>query len=176
MFCISLTIRLQMIYSIPQNMYLVSLYPGNAVMKTEGHENLQLNKLSPHKRAGTKEFKRGIGSLFDPCVYFRVAAILTVTYGGKLLNFWIWRNHLAWSARVWFKSMRERQHTLNYNLLCGLICEKIQSHNYTHLHMWGQDGHHNRFPPLKFLGWHLKGQKKYTSGTSQFLLHGSIYF
>ena len=41
----------------------------------------------------SKEFKRGNPVSFWPlCYCYGVAAMLTVTYGGELLYFWIWRD------------------------------------------------------------------------------------
>ena len=61
----------------------------------------------------TKEFKRGIGSLFDPCVNaYGATAILPVTYGGELLYLRIWRDHLGRSAHmiVTADSQRDKQY------------------------------------------------------------------
>ena len=68
---------------------------------------LMMEEEEIHSCVTSKEFKRGIGSLFDPYVNtMGRQAILTVTYGGELLYLQIWRDHSAWSVHIivtaWF--------------------------------------------------------------------------
>ena len=98
----------------------------------------------------SKNLKEGIRFPFGRCVN----AIWTVIYGGELLYLQIRLNHSAWSehiiitewcyACVWFSPCRKG----NSRFLGGLSYEKIKG-IITRLHMWRQDGRHNRFP-LKF--------------------------
>ena len=52
---------------------------------------------------------------------------------------------------AWFKSTQKRQLTPNEICLAGLAMKKSGG-TITNLHTWRQDGRHNRFSPLNFLG------------------------
>ena len=119
---------------------------------------------------GPKEFKRGIGSPFDPCVTtmgqqpyclsrmevsdctFRFGTIIRC----DLRTLSLPRESTCdnqYACVIW--SPCRKGNSLLTKLFGGLSYEKCGG-TITHLHMRRQDGHHHRFPPLNFLVWTRK--------------------
>ena len=107
----------------------------------------------------TKEFKRGNQVSFWPlCLVLTlwgsghfdghlwrwviVPSDLVQSFRCNLRNFSLLRDNLSMCL---IKSTRERQHTLNKNRLVGLAQKNLEV-KIKHLHMWRQDGCHDRFP------------------------------